>query len=74
MAPHDSALSRRQTEEHIQQSVATCEQGVASKNSQIIVESTTRAARLSNRLLQALARESENSEDVSLKKQVCLPY
>jgi hypothetical protein len=36
----------------------------------VIVESTTLAARLSNRLLMALARESENSEDVSLKKQV----
>jgi len=36
------------------------------------VESTTLAARLSNRLLMALARESENSEDVGLKKQVNL--
>merc|ERR1719220_1300052 len=60
----------RQTEEHIRRSVATCEEGVAGKQSQVIVESTTLAARLSNRLLMALARESENSEDVSLKKQV----
>lgn len=60
----------RQTEEHIRRSVATCEEGVAGKHSQVIVESTTLAARLSNRLLMALARESENSEDVSLKKQV----
>merc|ERR1712130_975112 len=60
----------RQTEEHIRRSVATCEEGVAARQSQVIVESTTLAARLSNRLLMALARESENSEDVSLKKQV----
>merc|ERR1719275_192496 len=60
----------RQTEEHIRRSVATCEEGVAGRQSQVIVESTTLAARLSNRLLMALARESENSEDVSLKKQV----
>ena len=37
---------------------------------QVIVESTTLAARMSNRLLMALARESENSEDTNLKKQV----
>jgi len=60
----------RQTEEHIRRSVTTCEQGMSAKQSQVIVESTTLAARLSNRLLMALARESENSEDVSLKKQV----
>ena len=41
-----------------------------SKQSQVIVESTTLAARLSNRLLMALARESDNSEDVGLKKQI----
>ena len=40
------------------------------RQSQVIVESTTLAARLSNRLLMALARESENSEDLSLKKQI----
>merc|ERR1719430_780458 len=60
----------KQTAEHIQSSIATCEEGVKNKQSQVIVESTTLAARLSNRLLMALARESENSEDVSLKKQV----
>ena len=36
----------------------------------MIVESTTLAARLSNRLLMALARESDNSEDINLKKQI----
>ena len=41
-----------------------------SRQSQVIVESTTLAARLSNRLLMALARESENSEDINLKKQI----
>jgi len=60
----------KQTAEHIQSSIATCEEGVRAKQSQVIVESTTLAARLSNRLLMALARESENSEDVNLKKQV----
>ena len=60
----------KQTSEHIQASITTCEEGVRTKQSQIIVESTTLAARLSNRLLMALARESENSEDVNLKKQV----
>jgi len=60
----------KQTAEHIQSSIATCEEGVRTKQSQVIVESTTLAARLSNRLLMALARESENSEDVNLKKQV----
>merc|ERR1719394_2244898 len=66
----DIRTSLRQTEEHIRRSVATCEEGVAGRQSQVIVESTTLAARLSNRLLMALAREAENSEDVSLKKQV----
>merc|ERR1719232_1149180 len=60
----------KQTAEHIQSSIATCEEGVRAKQSQVIVESTTLAARLSNRLLMALARESENSEDVNLKKQI----
>jgi len=60
----------KQTAEHIQGSITTCEEGVRTKQSQVIVESTTLAARLSNRLLMALARESENSEDVNLKKQV----
>ena len=54
----------------LQAAIATCEDGVRSKQSQVIVESTTLAARLSNRLLMALARESENSEDVALKKQI----
>ena len=54
----------------MQAAIATCEDGVRSKQSQVIVESTTLAARLSNRLLMALARESENSEDVALKKQI----
>eukprot|EP00092_Neocalanus_flemingeri_P039320 GFUD01042810.1.p1 GENE.GFUD01042810.1~~GFUD01042810.1.p1 ORF type:complete len:853 (+),score=245.06 GFUD01042810.1:140-2698(+) len=60
----------KQTSEHIQTSIITCEEGVRTKQSQVIVESTTLAARLSNRLLMALARESENSEDLNLKKQV----
>ena len=53
-----------------QTAIATCEDGVRSKQSQVIVESTTLAARLSNRLLMALARESDNSEDIGLKKQI----
>jgi len=60
----------KQTAEHIQASITTCEDGVKNKQSQVIVESTTLAARMSNRLLMALARESENSEDTNLKKQV----
>jgi len=60
----------KQTSEHIQTSITVCEEGVTTKNSQVIVESTTQAARFSNRLLMALVRESENSEDVTLKKQV----
>ena len=54
----------------MQTAIATCEDGVQSKQSQVIVESTTLAARLSNRLLMALARESDNSEDIGLKKQI----
>ena len=54
----------------LQTAIATCEDGVRSKQSQVIVESTTLAARLSNRLLMALARESDNSEDIGLKKQI----
>jgi len=60
----------KQTSDHIQTAIATCEDGVRSKQSQVIVESTTLAARLSNRLLMALARESDNSEDIGLKKQI----
>ena len=60
----------KQTSEHIQASITTCEEGVRTKQSQVVVESTTVAARLSNRLLMALARESDNSEDDNLKKQV----
>merc|ERR1719295_1684723 len=59
-----------QTEDHIQRSLAACEEGIRHKQSSTIVESTTLAARLSNRLLMALSRESENSEDVVLKKEV----
>jgi len=59
-----------QTEDHIKSSISCCEEGVRTKQSQTIVESTTLAARLSNRLLMALARESDNSEDANLKKQV----
>ena len=54
----------------MQAAIRTCEDGVKNRQSQVIVESTTLAARLSNRLLMALARESENSEDLSLKKQI----
>jgi len=60
----------KQTSEHIQAAINTCEDGVRNKQSQVIVESTTLAARLSNRLLMALARESDNSEDINLKKQI----
>jgi len=66
----DIATFLRQTEDHIQLSITFCEERVRNKQSQLIVESTTIAARLSNRLLMALSRESENSEDISLKKQV----
>jgi len=60
----------RQTEAHIRHSITLCEEGVRNKQSQLIVESTTLAARLSNRLLMALSRECDNSEDIVLKKQV----
>jgi len=59
-----------QTEEHINRSLAACQDGIRNKLSNTIVESTTLAARLSNRLLMALARESENSEDVGLRREV----
>jgi len=59
-----------QTEDHIQKSLAACEEGIRHKQSVTIVENTTLAARLSNRLLMALARESENSEDAGLRGEV----
>jgi len=59
-----------QTEEHIHRSLAACQEGIRNKQSNTIVESTTLGARLSNRLLMALARESENSEDAGLKREV----
>ena len=64
------SMSMFYTFNFLKTAIATCEDGVRSKQSQVIVESTTLAARLSNRLLMALARESDNSEDIGLKKQI----
>eukprot|EP00093_Oithona_nana_P010886 10886.XXX_123334_120703_1 [CDS] Oithona nana genome sequencing. len=60
----------RQTEEHIRRAVAASEEGLRSKQTQIMVDNTALAARLSNRLLMALYKESDNSDDPALRKQV----
>ena len=66
----DARSFLRQTEEHIRRAVAASEEGLRSRQTQILVDNTALAARLSNRLLMALYKESDNSDDPALRKQV----
>lgn len=66
----DARSFLRQTEEHIRRAVAASEEGLRSKQTQILVDNTALAARLSNRLLMALYKESDNSDDPALRRQV----
>ncbi len=66
----DARSFLNKTEEHIRRAVAASEEGLRSKQTQILVDNTALAARLSNRLLMALYKESDNSDDPALKKQV----
>ena len=60
----------KRTEEHIRSSVDACEDGMTQRQPQKVVDNTALAARLSNRLLMALYKELDNSEDPGLKRQV----
>ena len=66
----DARTFLRQTEEHIRRAVTASEEGLRSKQTQVIVDHTALAARLSNRLLMALYKESDNSDDPALRQQV----
>ena len=60
----------KRTEEHIRSSVEACEDGMTHRQPQKVVDNTALAARLANRLLMALYKELDNSEDPGLKRQV----
>merc|ERR1719210_1374225 len=60
----------RQTEDHIRKAVTASEDGLRQRQPQILVDNTALAARLSNRLLMALYKESDNSDDPALRRQV----
>ena len=66
----DLKIFLHQTQAHIKRSITSCEDNIRSRNGQGIVESTALTARLANRLLMALHKESENSDDPNLKRQV----
>ena len=66
----DARSFLRQTEEHIRRAVAASEEGLRQRQAQILVDNTALAARLSNRLLMALYKESDNSDDPALRRQV----
>lgn len=66
----DARSFLRQTEEHIRRAVAASEEGLRSRQTQVLVDNTALAARLSNRLLMALYKESDNSDDPALRRQV----
>jgi len=60
----------RQTEDHIRKAVTASEDGLRTRQPQVLVDNTALAARLSNRLLMALYKESDNSDDPALRRQV----
>lgn len=66
----DARTFLRQTEEHIRRAVAASEEGLRARQPQVLVDNTALAARLSNRLLMALYKESDNSDDPALRRQV----
>lgn len=67
----DVKIFLQQTEEHIRRSVQLCEDnGIRNRNGDAVIEHSAMAARLSNRLLMALNKESDNSDDPNLRQQV----
>lgn len=51
------------TEEHLERERVLCEDAIAAGDAEGMVEHTTLAARLANRVLQVARQEAENSED-----------
>ncbi len=66
----DARVFLAQTEAAVRRALADCERALAQGSAQSLVENSALAARLSNRLLMALDRESDNSDDPSLRRQV----
>ncbi len=66
----DARIFLQQTEAHIRKSVRSCEDALRARNAAGAVDASALAARLANRLLMALNRESDNSDDPGLKRQV----
>jgi len=66
----DVKIFLKLTEEYIRRSIDLCEKGIRDRNRDAIVEHSAMAARLSNRLLMALNKESDNSDDQNLRRQV----
>ena len=60
----------QQTLQHVKKSVNICEEAIKNRQTQIVVDNSALAARLANRLLMALYKESDNSDDPNLKRQV----
>ena len=60
----------RQIEEHICRAVGACEEAISKKQRQAVIDNSALGARLANRLLMTLYKESDNSDDVNLRKQV----
>ena len=60
----------QQTEDMVRWSVRVSEDGIRNRQQQTIIDNTAMAARLSNRLLMVLNKESDNSDDPNLRRQV----
>ena len=60
----------QQIEEHIRRAVNACEGAIHSRQRQTVIDNSALGARLSNRLLMTLYKESDNSDDPNLRRQV----
>ena len=60
----------QQIEEHIRRAVGACEEAIHNRQRQTVIDNSALGARLSNRLLMTLYKESDNSDDANLRRQV----
>ena len=60
----------QQIEEHIRRAVGACEEAIHNRQRQTVIDNSALGARLANRLLMTLYKESDNSDDANLRKQV----
>eukprot|EP00095_Tigriopus_kingsejongensis_P003227 maker-scaffold547_size140190-snap-gene-0.23 protein:Tk03227 transcript:maker-scaffold547_size140190-snap-gene-0.23-mRNA-1 annotation:"Vinculin" len=66
----DTKIFLQHTQAQIQKAIQGCEEGLRSRSVHILIENSTLAARLANRLLMVLHKEADNSEDPGLRRQV----